>query len=135
MQAEVVSLRVVMREAKATAKWSSEWVRALHAERARMEECLHREENEASWFHEKVVELTAQLRASRDEVAQLHEQVLEGVSDSKGQAARSVSSRDVILVEYVNSATFRHRLEFEHSHYAHDGFTRVLAWVSSVYPG
>ncbi|KAL6002240.1 hypothetical protein ACLOJK_037689 [Asimina triloba] len=68
-QAEVASLSVVMRKAKATVKWSSERARAIHAERARMEECLHREENEASQFCEKVVELTAQLGASKDEVA------------------------------------------------------------------
>ncbi|KAL6013525.1 hypothetical protein ACLOJK_004023 [Asimina triloba] len=106
-------LRRALREAKAFAK-------RLYGQ----EELLW---SEVLQSHEKVTELTAKLKASKVEVEWLRAtnvQEVEGTDDSDGQIARLVpdSTRAMILAEYINGVSFRQRMEFEYSLYAHDGF-------------
>ncbi|KAL6003029.1 hypothetical protein ACLOJK_023251, partial [Asimina triloba] len=69
-----------------------------------------------------VTELTIELDASKAKVAQLREQVIDFLRFNEGVAELTPKLEAL-------------RMEFKPSRYAHDGFMRALAEVSSLYQG
>ncbi|KAL6013487.1 hypothetical protein ACLOJK_003985 [Asimina triloba] len=107
-------------------------------------------QKEASQSREKVAELSTKLEGARAEVTQLTQllelaaglgergtELLFELKASRVEVVRLqlVSLQAMVLSKDNHSDVYRHKVEFEQSHYARDGFTKGLPEVSLLYLG